>query len=84
MAESEQELKSLLMKVKVESEKVGLKTFSLLHTQKGKNQDDSRNSKKLSQHGMATSCNFSLSVKSACLDNLTGNSESSVARQHSA
>lgn len=58
--------------------------FSLLHTQKGKNQDDSRNSKKLSQHGMATSCNFSLSVKSACLDNLTGNSESSVARQHSA
>ena len=28
MAESEEELKSLLMKVKVESEKVGLKLFS--------------------------------------------------------
>ena len=31
MAESEEELKSLLMKVKVESEKVGLK-LSLLHS----------------------------------------------------
>ena len=58
--------------------------FSSLHTSKGKNKDDSRNSKKLSQHGMATSCNFSLWLKSACLDNLTANSESSVARQHSA
>ena len=56
--------------------------FSLLHTRKGKNQDDSRNSKKLSQHAMATSYNFSLSVKSTCLDNLTVNTESSVARQH--
>ena len=31
MAESEEKLKSLLMKVKVESEKVGLKLISLCH-----------------------------------------------------
>lgn len=48
--------------------------FFVTHPKK-KNQDDSRNSKKLSLHGMATSCNFSLWVKSACLANLTGNSE---------
>lgn len=58
--------------------------FSLLHTPPKKNQDDSRNSKKLSQHGMATSCNFSLREKSACLGNLTGSSGSYVARQHPA
>lgn len=51
---------------------------------KRENLGDSRNNKKLSQYGMATSYNFSLRVKSACLGNLTSNSGSSVARQHPA
>ena len=42
MAESEEELKSLLMRVKEESEKAGLKlnTLNLLKTQHSKNQND--------------------------------------------
>lgn len=52
--------------------------FFVTHPEKN-NQDDSRNSKKLSLRGMATSCNFSLWVKSAYLGNLTGNSGNSVA-----
>ena len=35
MAESEEELKSLLMKVKVESEKVGLDKKAVVHIQNG-------------------------------------------------
>ena len=35
MADSEQELKSLLMKVKVESEKVGLKLKAVVHIHNG-------------------------------------------------
>lgn len=57
--------------------------FFITHP-KRENQGDSRNNKKLSQYGMATSYNFSLRVKSAYFGNLTNNSGSSVARQHPA
>ena len=52
MAESEEELKSLLMKVKVESEKVGLK----LNIQKTKIMASSWEDGKMEDHGKVSDC----------------------------